>query len=279
MSASLYVYLNMYQRQMVTASWFDDDGIQYSIPVNSAKPSFSASVYSGGELPLTKDKRLSLELGFSLSGTRSISYQNTRQLEGLVVETFDYNRFMADFWGDGTGDRFYSGKSGFGESITNSLTLSPRLGFQYRGDQLNVYLEGATDYQSAHYSLDSKADTKTWDSRIEFDLEWESKNGWEIETFMYYRFFNGYPEGYNLPYFMWEAGIVKNIKQFSIGFHVSDILNSTRNTRHITTENYVEDSMYNQLGRHFFITLKWNFGKLNAAQSRKANQAAMNMMF
>ena len=279
MSASLFVYMNMYQRQMVTASWFDDDGIQYSIPVNSAKPSFSASVYSGGELPLTKDKRLSLELGFSLSDTRSISYQNTRQLEGLVVETFDYNRFMADFWGDGTGDRFYSGKSGFGESITNSLTLSPRLGFQYRGDQLNVYLEGATGYQSAHYSLDSKADTKTWDSRIEFDLEWESKNGWEIETFMYYRFFNGYPEGYNKPYFMWEAGIVKNIKQFSIGFHVSDILNSTRNTRHITTENYIEDSMYNQLGRHFFITLKWNFGKLNATQSRKANQAAMGMMF
>jgi hypothetical protein len=37
--------------------------------------------------------------------------------------------------------------------------------------------------------------------------------------------------------------------------------------------------MYNQLGRHFFITFKWNFGKLNAAQSRKASQAAMGMMF
>ena len=62
-------------------------------------------------------------------------------------------------------------------------------------------------------------------------------------------------------------------------FHASDILNSTRTTLHITTENYVEDSMYNQLGRHFFITFKWNFGKLNAAQSRKASQAAMGMMF
>ena len=78
---------------------------------------------------------------------------------------------------------------------------------------------------------------------------------------------------------MWDAGIVKNIKQFSIGFHASDILNSTRTTRHITTENYVEDAMYNQLGRHFFITLKWNFGKLNAAQSNKASRAAMQMMF
>jgi hypothetical protein len=37
--------------------------------------------------------------------------------------------------------------------------------------------------------------------------------------------------------------------------------------------------MYNQLGRHFFITFKWNFGKLNATQSQKAGRAAMNMMF
>ena len=78
---------------------------------------------------------------------------------------------------------------------------------------------------------------------------------------------------------MGDFDITKNIKQFAISFHISDILNSTRTTRHITTENYVEDSMYNQLGRHFFITLKWNFGKLNAAQNNKARRAAMNMMY
>ena len=111
------------------------------------------------------------------------------------------------------------------------------------------------------------------------NLEWETKKGWELETDAYYNFFHGFPEGYNQPFLMWDAGLVKNIKQFSIGIHASDILNSTRTTRHITTENYVEDAMYNQLGRHFFITLKWNFGKLNAAQSRKASNAAMDMMF
>ena len=78
---------------------------------------------------------------------------------------------------------------------------------------------------------------------------------------------------------MLDIAVTKNIKQFSIGFHASDILNQVRTTRHITTDNYVEDAMYNQLGRHFFITLKWNFGKLNASQSQKASRAAMNMMF
>ena len=278
---SFNVYLNtsMNQRQMVTASWFDDDGIQYSIPVNSAKPALSASVYSGAQIPLTRNKKLKLAAGLSLSDSRAVSYQNTRKLPGLDVDTFDYTRFMESFWGDDSGNLFYSGQSGFSESITNSLSLSPRLGLDYRGDAISIELEGRTTFQSAHYSLDSKADTRTWSSTVSLDFEWETKHGWELMNYMNYNFYHGFPEGYNQPYLMWEISVVKNIKQFSIGLHASDILNSTRTTRHITTENYVEDSMYNQLGRHFFITLKWNFGKLNAAQSRKASQAAMGMMF
>ncbi len=278
---SFNVYLNtaMNQRQMVTASWFDDDGIQYSIPVNSAKLALSASIYSGAQIPMSRDKKWKLSLGLSLSENRSVSYQNTRRLSGLDVDTFDYAQFMESFWGDESGNLFYSGQSGFSESITNSLSLSPRLGLEFRGNAFTASLDGGTSYQSAHYSLDSKADTRTWSSTVSLDLEWETKHGWELVNYMNYHFYHGFPEGYNLPYLMWEFSITKNIKQFSIGFHASDILNSTRTTRHITTENYVEDSMYNQLGRHFFITFKWNFGKLNAAQSRKASQAAMGMMF
>ncbi len=279
LSFNFFMNTAMNMRQMVTASWFDADGIQYSIPVNSAKPAFSASVYSGASIPLTSDKKLKLEPGISLTDSRAISYQNTRRLAGLNVDAFDYAKFMEGFWGDAAGNLFYSGKSGFSESVTNSLAFRPSLSLDYRGETISVYLSGATSYQSSHYSLDSAADTKTWSSNVFLGLEWETKHGWELETNASYNFYHGFPEGYNQPYLMWDAGIVKNIKQFSIGIHASDILNSTRTTRHITTENYVEDAMYNQLGRHFFITLKWNFGKLNAAQSNKASRAAMQMMY
>ncbi|MBQ5435064.1 MAG: outer membrane beta-barrel protein, partial [Bacteroidales bacterium] len=276
---SVYVNAAVNRRQMVTASWFDDNGIQYSIPVNSGKAALSVSVSSFGELPLTKDKKWKLSGDVSVSETRSISYQNIRHLEGIDIESFDYARFMEGFWGDGSGNRFYSGQSGFSESITNSLSLSPELGLRYRGDQLSVELDGSTRFQTAHYSLDSAADTKTWSNELFADVEWETKHGWELSTFWSYRFFEGFPSGYNDPYLMWDFDVTKNIKQFAISFHISDILNRTRTTRHITTDNYVEDSMYNQLGRHFFFTLKWNFGKLNAAKSNKARSAAMNMMY
>ena len=278
-SFNLYLNGSLNQRQMVTASWFDDDGIQYGIPVNSGKPSLSASIYSGATLPLTKDKKLKVDLGLSASESRSISYQNTRKLAGIDVETFDYARFMSEFWGDERGDRFYSGKSGFSESITNSLSLNPEIGISYRNDFLTLMLNGQTRYQNTRYSLDSAADTKTWSSEIWFWGEVTTPHEWEIETSLEYDFFHGFPSGYNEPYWMWDFSVTKNIKQFAIGLHVSDILNQTRTTRHITTENYVEDAMYNRLGRHFYLTFKWNFGKLNAAHSQKANRAAMNMMF
>ena len=279
MNAFFYANAALNWRQMVTASWFDDNGIQYSIPVNSGKPALSASVSTSGELPLTKDKKWKLSGDLSVSESRAISYQNTRHLDGLDIETFDYARFMEGFWGDGSGNRFYSGQSGFSESVTNSLAIYPLLGIRYRGERLSAELSGGTRYQTAHYSLDSDADTKTWSSDIYVDLDWETKNEWELSSTWGYHFYSGFPSGYNDPYLMGDFDITKNIKQFAISFHISDILNSTRTTRHITTENYVEDSMYNQLGRHFFITLKWNFGKLNAAQNNKARRAAMNMMY
>ena len=276
---SLYMNAAINQRQMVTASWFDDNGIQYSIPVNSGKAALSVSVSSFGELPLTKDKKWKLSGDISVTESRAISYQNTRRLDGIDIESFDYARFMEGFWGDGSGSRFFSGQSGFSESVTNTLSLSPGLSLLYRGEQLSAELGGSTRFQTAHYSLDSAADTKTWSNELFTEVEWETKHGWELSTFWSYRFFEGFPSGYNDPYLMGDFDITKNIKQFAISFHISDILNQTRTTRHITTDNYVEDSMYNRLGRHFFFTLKWNFGKLNAAKSNKARSAAMNMMY
>ena len=278
-SFSLYMRGSLNQRPMVTASWFDDNGILYSIPVNSAKPALSATVSTGGEIPLTKDKKLKLELDMYIGEGRSVSYQNTRKLAGLDVETFDYTRFMADFWGDGRGDRFYSGTSGFSESLTNTLSLSPSIVLQYRNDFLTLYMDGTARYRNTHYSLDSAADTKTWSNAVFCMAEVATPHEWELATEIEYDFFYGFPSGYNEPYLTWDLKVTKNIKNFAISFTANDILNQVRTTQHIATDNYVEDAMYNRLGRHFYISLKWNFGKLNAGQSQKASRAAMQMMF
>ena len=267
------------QRPFVTASWFDNDGIQYSIPVNSGKPSINATIYSGTMFPVTGDKKLSLGISASLSGNRSISYQGKGRLPGLDVEAFDYNKLIAWFWGGENGEAFYSGRSGFSESLTRSLMFTPELSLRYRGESITTYLNGETTMQSAHYSLDSNADTRTWSSSVYGEIEWETPHQWELNTSATYHFYHGFPQGYNEPYLDWYLSITKNIKQFAIGIRFNDILNQTRTTRHVTTQNYVEDAMFNQLGRNIAISFKWNFGKLNASKNGKATNAALKMMY
>ena len=273
----LYGGLDITSRQTVTASWFDSDGIQYSIPVNSAKPSLSTNVFTTAGVPLSADKKFRASLNVSAIATRSVSYQNTRRLEGLDADSFDYTSFMEQFWGDSDGRNFYEGRSGFSESLTHSFNLSPSLSFSYRGEHLSAGLSGGTGYRSTHYSLDSAADTRTWASNIGGHFTWTTPHEWELNSNAHYCFYNGYPDGFYTPYLSWNANVTKNIKAWAIGLHFNDILNSVRSTSHTVTANYIEDSMRNQLGRHIYVSVRWNFGKLNAAKSGNARRAALRM--
>jgi hypothetical protein len=94
-----------------------------------------------------------------------------------------------------------------------------------------------------------------------------------------YNFYTGYSGNYGLPEWHWNASITKNIGAFSLSFKAVDILNQTRNLDHTATDDYTEDTYSLVLGRHFLLGFKWNFGKMNAANSRRAQNAAWRTMF
>ena len=265
-------------RQIVMASWFDEKGIQYSLPVNARKPGFEVVSNLSFSVPVSPNKRLTLSgNAFFLLG-RSISYQNVRRIEGIPTDNFDYAAFMADFWGDSQGSRFYSGDSGFSESQTRTLNILPSLSLLYRGDYASFGGSGSVSYSGSRYSLDPTADTDTWSNKIGAFVSGNLPRGFEMSTSIYHYFFHGFPEGFNEPYTNWNFSLLKNIKQFVIELHIRDILNSTRSTSHIATANYIEDIQRNQLGRYFFVSFKWNFGKLNESRNAKSRQAIMNML-
>ena len=270
-SLSLSFSGGMTLRSSVSASWFDADGVHYSIPVNAAKPALNASVFSFFNTPLTADKRLTTTINLMTMYTRSVSFQNVRRLDPLDIDAFDYNAFMAGFWGsDERGETFYSGASGFSESLTHALRLAPSMSLRYRGDQVTASAGASTSMHSSRYSLDSDADTRTWTSTVSGSFDWTTKHGFELNTSARYYFFAGFPQGYNEPYLNWDFSLTKNIKAWALRFSIYDILNQSRSTGHVVTANYVEDSMHNQTGRSFIFSVKWNFGKLNAAKSRNA---------
>lgn len=106
---SLYMHGGMTTRSVVDASWFDADGIRYAVPVNSHKPQSYGSLYASFNQPLGKERRFTLAVNGSATYTSSTGYQAVSSIKGLDIQSFDYNDFMKEFWGDASGDRFYSG--------------------------------------------------------------------------------------------------------------------------------------------------------------------------
>ena len=279
--SNLMVYLsgNANFHPVVSAMWYDGDGILYSVPVNAPRPSLSSSVAVNYTTPLDAKKLWSLTLGGTATYSSSVSYQAQRTRTGLDRDAFDYSAFMADFWGNDAGDRFYNGMSGFSESRTRSVSPRADLSVKYNPERWSLRAGAQATGRIARYSLDPRANMNTLDMRFSAAGSYTTKHDFEFNTDISYVFHEGYSAGYGLPEWLWNAEISKNIGAFNLSVKVHDILNQTRNLTHTVTANYEEDSYRLVMGRYILFGVKWNFGKMNAAHSARAQQAAWDMVF
>ncbi len=275
----VYLYGNLTTNSLVNATWYDQDGILYSVPVNSRKPGLSGNLYANYTTPLDSKKLWSLTLSGSTVYSSAVSYQARAALPGLDKDAFDYASFMADFWGNADGDRFYGGQSGFAESNTRMFSPFASISVKFNPDHYSFSLGASTTGRISRYSLDPSANLNTLDTRLTARGSYTTKHEFEFNTDLSYVFYKGYAEGYGQPEWQWNAEISKNIGAFNLSVKVHDILNQTRNLTHTVTDNYVEDSYRLIMGRYVLFGVKWNFGKMNAAHSRRAQQAAWNMVF
>ena len=131
MSWALYFSGYITQDARVSAIWFDENGIRYSIPVNARKPSTSHSLNLNLNKTLTKNGKLSAVLFGGVNYSREVNYQSKGVLSGIDMENMDYKSFMSSFWGNSSGDRFYSGESGFIESLTDGLAYNVSFGLEF----------------------------------------------------------------------------------------------------------------------------------------------------
>ena len=277
--STLMVYLlgDLNRSTITYARWYDAAGILYSIPVNARKPGVSGQAIVNYTTPLDAKKNWSLTISANAAASSSVSYQARTALDGLDKDTFDYMDFMDGFWGNADGDRFYGGQSGFAESRTR--TFSPNAGFtvKYNRERWSLQTGAHTGWYVARYSLDPSVDMNTMDSRLELSGSYTTKHEFEFDSDLSYEFYRGYAEGYGQPEWQWNAEISKNIGAFNLSVKAHDILNQTRNLSHSVTANYEEDTCRLIMGRYVLFGVKWNFGKMNAAHSQRAQSAAMQM--
>ena len=269
---------SMTQRGIQAASWFDADGIRYAVPVNTRKPTTSLSGYLIWRMPVGQKKHLTLQGVVQAGVTSSTSYQATSRRAGMDLLTFDYNAFMADFWGDASGSRFYSGQSGFAESRTSRTDLTAQLGATYRLERFSASFTSVAGNQRSRYSLDASANTDYWRFVQNLELLYETLQGWEFKTNASYFHFRGMAAGFDKPYCQWDLSVSKNIKAFTLSLGVSDLLNQQRSQNRTVNAEYIEDSFSLVMGRYAMFSVKWNFGRMNPAKNARIQDAMFNML-
>ncbi len=276
---SSYIGLSSTSRALVNASWYDSNGIQYSVPICSKMPRLSMDANVGGEIPLESSRRLAATGFASLTLSRMTSYQNTTTRQGMDIESFDYTAFMADFWGNSEGDRFFSGASGFSPSTTFTSNAFVEAGLKYRGDNWDTSASFSAANRSSKYSLDTRSNTNVWNFNASADASYTTSFDLEIGTGLTYLFYRGYAAGYGQSELKWDMRISKSVGAFTFMINAYDILGQTRNLTHLVSDNYTEDQYTNILGRYILAGVKWNFGQMSAKQSRRATKASFGMMF
>lgn len=263
----------------VSAIWFDKNSIRYSIPVNTRKPSYTCSTDFNFFTPLSKDGKLQLSVSGGLAINRSVSYQSKGSLDGIDLDSFDYTGFMDNFWGDASGDRFYSGQSGFQESLTRILRTDLSIELTLNLERFSVQLAPAVNNSRSRYSLDSRANTNYWETFLSISPSYTSPHEFEFQSDFSYRIQRGYGSGYNDDYVRWNFSVGKNIKSFNITLTAQDLLDSARSLMRTVQDDYVQNSYTNVLGRRIILSFTWNFGKMDASKSGAAQNAMWNMAY
>lgn len=274
----MYLDGGLTTRQVVSASWFDGNGLRYAIPVNSQKPGAEAALYLSLNLPFGKKKNFTLTLDGDAGMNLSTSYQSFSHRAAIDKDRFDYENLMNDIWGTPDGAHFYGGKSGFGQSATGTFSFSLYPGIEYRLDDFTARVYGFAMSRITRYSLDRTADMNTWDFNASAELLYSVK-GWEFSSDIGYSFYRGYARGYGKPELIWNAGIAKDIGSFTLSVKAADIFNQQNSITRAASAEYMEDIQRNIMGRYFLAGITFNFGKLNASQGRKLERALWEMSF
>ena len=274
----LYLSGSMTHRGVVSASWFDADGVRYSVPVNTGKPTLGVSGSMSWQRPLGPSKNWNIGLGMNFDMSASTSYQACGRRVGMDLTTFDYNAFMADFWGDAGGSRFYGGQSGFAESRSKQTYCRGYVNLEYSLERFSASVYSSVSNNRRRYSLDPSANSDYWNFYYDFELRYETLNGWEFNSDIGYAHFLGYGAGYNKPYCTWNLGVSKTVKAFTLSLSVADLLNQQRSLQRSVEAEFVEDRYNLVMGRYAMFSVKWSFGKMNPAKNGRVQDAMFNML-
>ncbi len=232
---------------IVNASWYTPDGIQYTLPLNVNGPSYSGMLMVMGNTPLGgRDSKFSMNSFTRFSASSALSYSGNGD-----AKTFE--EILAS--------------KALQEGRTTSIGINENLSFVYRNNWIETRLGGVIGYNRAWYTISTKQNAETWNNQVTAEINGDLPWNMEVKTDGRYYIYHGYSDGYNENKFVWNAEVAQSFfnSKLTLRLKVYDILNKSQNINRTTTENYVQDSLSNTLGRYVMLSLTFKFGNFGEA--------------
>ncbi len=141
-----------------------------------------------------------------------------------------------------------------------NLNISP--GLAYRTAYFDLELRPRYGYQLTHNSMQTSRDRNvhTWGAM--FNGTYSAPFGLVISTDLNFSTSTGYSAGYNTSQWIWNGSVayqfLKN-KEASVQLSVYDILGQQKNISRTQTASYIQDAIYNSLGRYGMLTFTYRF--------------------
>ena len=211
------------------------------------------------------------------TGGQTTTYANTNGVwdaMAMNMLSFPFSESKAWFFNSNIFAR-YSQTKGYSDNKYNrstSLSLNIAPGIAYRTAYFDIELRPRYGYQVTHNTMQISRDRNvhTWGAM--FNGTYSAPFGLVISTDLNFSTTSGYSTGYDTKQWIWNGSIAYQFlrnKEASIQLSVYDILGQQKNIFRTQTASYIQDAIYNSLGRYGMLTFTYRFTTFAKGQEPK----------
>lgn len=231
----IFVRASYFTNKIVNKSWFDNNGVQFSMPFNDRGDYFINSRLSFAQ-PFFKGK-INVENSTSAGYYNNVSYVD--------------------------GKRNSTKRDVIGESIAINLNIG----------ELSLRTGASFNYEKSTNSIYPGKINKTWRNSIDGNIRYMLPFEIDFKSSLSYQFFTGYSSQNDKPYLLWNADISRPVIRNKLIFTISarDILNQNKSIQRTVTDFYIQETRYNIIRQYFMFSVTYKFftgGKTGAFRER-----------
>ena len=255
------------QNAITSAQWFDNKGVQYSLPVNGPSTKsvngslFLNTPFGKSNFSIFSMTFLNYNQSYSYIGTDKFKNTDSSKYYNKEEAEFDYALFQMDY------PDLNARPDMFSANTTQTVGFTQRLRFTYRNDFVELNVGGRTRMNKSWYTVRGSQLNPTWNNAVDGSMNWTIPGGLNIIAEANYNWYNGYTTPQEDEIIL-NAEITKLLfkNKFTLALKAYDILGQSKNLSVSDASNYHLETTNNTLGRYIILSLTYRFGKFKGAK-------------